>query len=97
MLQEFFDGKLLNTCINPDEAVALGATIHAAKILGKIDEGLDEIVLIDINPLSLGIATADEIPGQDDDIAEKGKENEAVNESDIIDIAGLLEMLLKNS
>jgi len=46
--------------------VAVGATIHAAKILGKIDDGLDGIVLIDVNPLSLGIATADEIPDKEE-------------------------------
>ena len=55
MLSEFFNGKQLNRSINPDEAVAYGATVQAA-ILGG--EGAEELVVLDVAPLSQGIETA---------------------------------------
>ena len=56
MLSKFFNGKTLNTSINPDEAVAYGASIQGA-ILGGTDETekTKDIVLVDVIPLSLGI------------------------------------------
>ena len=60
LLSEFFNGKELCQSINPDEAVAYGASVQAA-ILGKtIDEGdiANELLLLDVAPLSLGIETA---------------------------------------
>jgi len=56
-LQEYF-GKdcKINDSINPDEAVAYGATLMAAKILIKKDKNLEQFNLMDITPLSLGIA-----------------------------------------
>jgi heat shock protein 1/8 len=60
MLQSFFDGKELCKNINPDEAVAYGATVQAA-ILTNTEaksEELNELLLMDVNPLSLGIETA---------------------------------------
>lgn len=57
MLTDFFDGKELNKRVHPDEAVAHGAAIQAANLMGDLGEG-QEILLIDVIPLSIGIETA---------------------------------------
>ncbi|XP_071691959.1 heat shock cognate 70 kDa protein-like [Rutidosis leptorrhynchoides] len=54
MLQEFFEGKKLCKTINPDEAVAYGAAVLAAKISGQGDQMVQELTLSDVTPLSLG-------------------------------------------
>jgi len=55
LIEEFFDGKKASKGINPDEAVAFGAAVQAGVLSGE--EGTEEIVLMDVNPLTLGIET----------------------------------------
>merc|ERR1711957_370214 len=59
MLSEFFNNKELCKSINPDEAVAFGATVQAAILSGNDKSGnLSELLLLDVTPLSLGLETA---------------------------------------
>jgi len=59
MLSEFFNNKELCKSINPDEAVAFGATVQAAILSGADkSEKLSELLLLDVTPLSLGLETA---------------------------------------
>ncbi len=59
MLSEVFNGKEPCKSINPDEAVAYGATVQAAILDGKSkSEKLSELLLLDVTPLSLGLETA---------------------------------------
>ncbi|MBR2153415.1 MAG: molecular chaperone DnaK [Bacteroidaceae bacterium] len=54
LVQDYF-GKVPSKGVNPDEVVAVGASIQGA-ILNK-EEGVGDIVLLDVTPLSMGIET----------------------------------------
>ncbi|KAK4579139.1 hypothetical protein RGQ29_028995 [Quercus rubra] len=56
LLQDFFDGKELCKSINLDEAVAYGAAVQAAILTGMRNEKLKDVILLDVTPLSLGVA-----------------------------------------
>jgi L1 cell adhesion molecule like protein len=59
LLQDFFNGKELCKSINPDEAVAYGAAVQAAILSGHSGSSkLDELLLLDVAPLTLGLETA---------------------------------------
>ena len=51
-VEEIF-GKEPNKTVNPDEAVALGAAVQAGVLAGEVDD----IVLLDVTPLTLGLET----------------------------------------
>ncbi|KAJ0523946.1 putative Heat shock protein 70 family [Helianthus annuus] len=57
MLRDFFDGRELCKSVNPDEAVAYGAAVMAAKVSGTIDKRVQDVLLHDVTPLSLGVET----------------------------------------
>lgn len=59
-LCQMFDGRPLNKSINPDEAVAYGAAVQAS-VLQKVGSKAKDLVLLDVNPLSLGIETTGSI------------------------------------
>lgn len=62
ILSEFFNGKKLNHSVNPDEAVAYGAAIQASILSGGAkDSKLNEVLLLDVIPLSLGLKTAGDV------------------------------------
>jgi heat shock 70kDa protein 1/2/6/8 len=58
LLSNFFGGKELNKSVNPDEAVAYGAAVQAAILVGNTDENIADVLVIDATPLTLGIETA---------------------------------------
>ena len=60
-LSKFFNGKELCRSVNPDECVAYGAAVQGDALLGGTTKRTQEILLLDVTPLSLGIETAGNI------------------------------------
>lgn len=58
MLQQYFGGKEPCKSVNPDECVAYGAAVQAALLSGVEDSKVQDLLLLDVTPLSLGIMTA---------------------------------------
>ncbi|KAI7983567.1 Heat shock cognate 70 kDa protein [Camellia lanceoleosa] len=57
LLQDFFNGKELCKSINPDEAVAYGAAVQAAILSGEGNQKVQDLLLLNVTPLSLGLET----------------------------------------
>ncbi|RIA96165.1 hsp71-like protein [Glomus cerebriforme] len=57
MISEFFNGKTPNKSINPDEAAAYGVAVQAAILFGVTSEKIQDLLLLDVAGVSLGIET----------------------------------------
>eukprot|EP00123_Amoebidium_parasiticum_P009571 comp19561_c0_seq1/m.22955 comp19561_c0_seq1/g.22955 ORF comp19561_c0_seq1/g.22955 comp19561_c0_seq1/m.22955 type:complete len:667 (-) comp19561_c0_seq1:131-2131(-) len=57
LVKGFFNGKEPHKGINPDEAVAYGAAVQGGILGGEKGGNINDVVLIDVNPLTLGIET----------------------------------------
>jgi heat shock 70kDa protein 1/2/6/8 len=63
LVSEYFGDRQLNKSINPDEAVAYGAAVQAAILTGQTSEKTQDLVLLDVTPLSLGVAMQGDVFG----------------------------------
>jgi heat shock protein 1/8 len=61
LLKTMFNGKELNRSVNPDEVVVAGAALQAYRICYPDDPFSENIVLLDVTPLTLGIETLGKI------------------------------------
>jgi len=59
LLSNFFNGKELNQEINPDEAVAYGATVQGGILSGEGGDSVKDVLLLDVAPLSMGVELED--------------------------------------
>jgi heat shock protein 5 len=57
LIKDYFNGKEPNKGVNPDEAVAYGAAVQGGILGGEASEATNDLVFIDVTPLTLGIET----------------------------------------
>ena len=101
LVKKLTGGKQPNMSVNPDEVVAVGAAIQAAVIKGE----MEDVVLLDVTPLSLGVETLGgvmtklidrntTIPGRREEIFSTADDNQTA--VDIVVLQGEREMASDN-